>query len=117
MKTQAARVNECVQILRKLEDEVKIPATNASIRVLKKRMGEYWRDGALQEDIFPLFGYDRLIVYRLPALASEKVEVRLKQLTAEELTQHPLPSDLVAALTEQTSSASQSGPTHPSQEE
>ena len=113
MKTQAARINECVQILRKLEDKIKIPATNASIRVLKKRMGVYWRDGALQEDSFLLYGYDRLIVYRLPELASEKVEVTLRQV--EDVTLHPLPSDLVEALTEQTSSESHSGPAHPSQ--
>lgn len=114
-KTQAQRIVECVQILRKLEDIVS--ADNASIRVLKKRMGAYWRDGALQEDTFPLFGYDRFIVYRFPEAAAEKVEVTLRQASAEEITAHQLPSDLVEALTQRTRSASPPGPAHPSPQE
>lgn len=82
-KTQADRVRECVVILKKLVDEVGILETNPSIRLLKKRMGTYWRDGKLQEDRIPLYGYDRVILYRLPRFANQDVEVTLRQVHAK----------------------------------
>ena len=110
-KPQADRVRECLTVLTKMTDEVGISASNASIRVLKKRMGQYWRDGKLQEDRLPLYGYDRVIVYKFPKWAHQSVEVVLKVCKIR----HPqLPSDLVAELEAETNSATQSGPSHPS---
>ena len=110
-KTQADRISECMTILRKLTDEVRIPATNPSIRVLKKRMAQYWRDGLLQEDKLPLYGYDRVIEYRLPKWSNQIVEVTLKV----SKVRHPrLPSDLEAELQVGMNNASQSDPSYPS---
>jgi len=110
-KTQTERITECMTILKKLTDEVGIDAQNPSIRVLKKRMAVYWRDGKLQEDKLPLYGYDRSIIYKFPKWSHQIVEVTLRVNT----TRHPpLPSDLVAELEGQTSNAMQSDPSHPS---
>jgi hypothetical protein len=110
-KTQAERITECMTILRKLTEEVRIPATNPSIRVLKKRMAQYWRDGHLQEDKLPLYGYNRIIVYRLPRWADQIVEVTL---TVTKVRHPRLPSDLEEELRAGTSSATQSDPSCPS---
>jgi len=129
LKPQEKRIHECLVILKKLTDEVGIPATNPSIRTLKKRMGEYWRDGKLQEDALPLFGYNRMIAYKLPKWAHQDVELTLRinnivprsypaDLQAEidsALSMHPPPpSDPVAEVAAQTNNASQSDPSHPS---
>lgn len=110
-KNQADRITECMTILRKLTDDVRIPATNPSIRVLKKRMAKYWRDGLLQEDKLPLYGYNRIIVYRLPRWADQIVEVTLK---ISKVTHPRLPSDLEEELRAGMSSATQSDPSCPS---
>jgi len=78
-KSQTERITECMTILKKLTNDVGILASNPSIRVLKKRMGQYWRDGQLYEDSLPLFGYDRIIMYKLPRWAGQDVEVTLRQ--------------------------------------
>lgn len=127
LKSQEKRIHECLVILKKLTDEVGIPATNPSIRTLKKRMGEYWRDGKLQEDTLSLFGYNRMIVYKLPKWAHQEVELTLRinnivprsypaDLQAEiDAAMHPpLPSDPVAEVAAQTNNASLSDPSHPS---
>lgn len=77
-KPQTDRVIECMAILKKLTEEVGIPADNPSIRVLKKRMGNYWRDGKTQEDVLPLHGYDRNIVYKFPHWSHQFVDLTLK---------------------------------------
>lgn len=110
-KAQADRISECIVILRKITDEVGIRADNPSIRLLKKRMAVYWRDGKLQEDKIPLYGYDRYILYRLPRWSNQIVEVTLR---VSRVIHQSLPSDLLAELEAQTSSAEQSGPSHPS---
>ena len=110
-KTQADRISECMAILRKLTEEVGVPGKNPSIRILKKRMAKYWRDGLLQEDALPLYGYDRIIHYRLPRWAHQTIEVTLK---VSKIMNPPLPSDLVEELQAGTNSATQSGPSHPS---
>ena len=110
-KPQAERIRECITILRKLTDEVGVPATNPSIAVLKKRMGQYWHDGKLQEDQLPLVGYDRIILYRFPRWAHQEIEVTLR---LSRIRNPPLPSDLVAEIEARRNSAMQSGPSHPS---
>lgn len=96
-KPQSERIHECVTILRKMTDELEIPATNASIVLLKKRMGTYWRDGNLQEDRIPLVGSNRYILYRLPRWAHQIVEITLR---AGPITHQALPSDLAAEIAE-----------------
>ena len=94
-KPQADRIRECMVILNKLVNDVGILATNPSIRLLKKRMGTYWRDGKLQEDRIPLYGYDRTILYRFPRLAHQEVEVTLRQVRAKRAF---FPPELLAEL-------------------
>jgi hypothetical protein len=113
-KPQAERISECIAILKRITEEVGIRAENPSIRLLKKRMATYWRDGKLQEDKIPLYGYDRIILYRLPRWAHQEVEVTLR---VSRVRHQSLPSDLLAELEAQTSSAAQSGPEHPSLQE
>lgn len=96
-KPQADRIRECMVILNKLVNEVGILATNPSIRLLKKRMGTYWRDGKLQEDRMPLYGYDRVIMYRFPRLAHQEIEVTLRQIRAKRIL---FPPELLAELEE-----------------
>jgi hypothetical protein len=132
-KTQAERITECMTILKKLTNDVGIDAQNPSIRVLKKRMAQYWRDGKLYEDKLPLWGYDRSIIYRFPRWAHQEVEVTLRvnkirnpaipadleeELAAPEPTPHqPLPSGPAVEAQSGTSSETQSGPSHPSPQE
>ena len=133
-KTQADRITECMTILKRLSEEVGIDAQNPSIRVLKKRMAQYWRDGKLYEEKLPLWGYDRSIIYKFPRWSHQEVEVTLRvnkvknpqipadlqeelastQATNQQPTnQQPL-SDPAAEALRGTSSATQSGPLHPS---
>jgi len=113
-KPQADRVKECITILKKLTDEVGIDPTNPSIVVLKRRMGQYWRDGKTQEDILPLFGYDRMILYKLPKWSHQDVELTLR---VSSIRHPPLPPDLEAELEERRNNATRSGPSPPSQPE
>jgi len=147
-KTQVERITECMTIIKKLINEVGIPALNPSVVVLKKRMAQYWRDGQLYEGSLPLVCYDRIIIYRLPRWSDQKVEVTLRvskdknpvypadleeeicryasvdapthqQLTVAAPVDAPTHQQLLsgpeAASEEQTSSAPQSDPSHPSQ--
>jgi hypothetical protein len=77
-KSQEKRISECLAILKRLTDEVGIPASNPTIRTLKKRMSVYWREGKLQEDSLPLFGYNRSVMYKLPKWEHQEVEVTLR---------------------------------------
>jgi hypothetical protein len=96
-KPQSDRVQECVTILRKITHDLEIPVENPSIRLLKKRMATYWRDGALQEDRIPLVGSNRYILYKLPRWAHQIVEITLR---AGPITHSALPSDLAAEIEE-----------------
>jgi len=128
-KAQAERITECMTILKKLTNDVGISAANPSVVVLKKRMAQYWRDGKLYEDKLPLVAYDRIIMYKFPRWADQQVEVTLRvtknkhsvypsdleeEIHRAALMHQPPPSDPAAASEEQTSSATQSGPLHPS---
>ena len=139
-KPVADRIRECVAILKKLTDELGIDPQNPSIQVLKKRMGEYWRNGKLAEEVLPLFGYDRSILYKFPRWSNQSVQMMLKvnkvahprlpadleeflkqqsqpdsalNANAQPMHQQPL-SDPAAAPAEQTNSVTQSDPSHPS---
>jgi hypothetical protein len=142
-KDQSDRITECLKVLTKLEDELKIPKANPSIQLLRKRMVTYWKDGKTQEERIPLVNSNRNIVYKFPKWAHQEVEVLLRvspitftelpaSLAAELATQpeteivfqEPEPPTfpqllpgLEAVLAEQMSSATQSGPSHPSQAE
>lgn len=125
-------------ILKKLTDDVGVDSQNPSIRVLKKRMAQYWRDGKLYEDKLPLWGYDRSIIYKFPRWAHQEIEVTLR---VNKIRDPPIPADLEEELAKPhqqptlqvdakphqqplsdpaaepphgTSSATQSGPSHPS---
>ena len=106
-KSQAERITECMTIIKKLTNDVGILASNPSIRVLKKRMGQYWRDGQLYEGSLPLFGYDRIIMYKLPRFVGQNVEVTLRQIKNRDITYPPdLEEELIlmdreVALTDQ----------------
>jgi len=88
-KPQAVRVKECITILKKLTDEVGIYFNNPSIVVLKRRMGQYCRDGKTQEDTLPLFGYYRMILYKLPKWSHQDVGLTLRVIS---IRHPPLPS-------------------------
>jgi hypothetical protein len=132
------RIKECITILKKITDELHISEENPTIRVFKKRMAQYWRDGKAQNEKIPLIGYNRIILYTFPKWSHQQVEVTLRvhnvqhpSLPAdleEELkgpatssaavmyqapTQPPQP-DPSAASSAQTNSATQSDPVHPS---
>ena len=94
-KTQAERITECMTILKKLTNDVGIDAQNPSIRVLKKRMAQYWRDGKLYEDKLPLWGYDRSIFYRFPRWAHQEIEVTLR---VNKIRYPEIPADLEEEL-------------------
>jgi hypothetical protein len=137
-KDQSSRITECLKVLTKLEGELKIPKTNPSIQLLRKRMATYWKEGKTQEERIPLVNSNRHIIYKFPRWAHQEVEVllRVSPLTFTELppalaaelatqpeteivfqeptTSPQLPPSLEVELGEQTSSATQSGPLHPS---
>lgn len=79
VKPQAERIKECIVILRKIITELEIPAENPSVKLLTKRMSDYWRDGKYAEDRIPLVNSDRYILYRFPKWAHEIVEVTLRK--------------------------------------
>jgi len=113
-KPQADRVKECITILKKLTDDVGIDVNNPSIVVLKRRMGQYWRDGKTQEESLPLFGYDRMILYKLPKWSHQEVELTLR---VSSVRHPPLPPDLAEELEGRRSSVLLSDPSHPSPQE
>ena len=78
VKSQTDRVTECLVILDKLKEEVKVPMDNPSIIVLKKRMAHYWREGKMEEDILPLYGFNRNIKYKFPRWSHQFVEMTLR---------------------------------------
>ena len=94
-KSQEKRISECLAILKRLTEEVGIPASNPTIRTLKKRMSVYWRDGKLQDDSLPLFGYNRSVMYKLPKWAHQEVEVTLR---INNFTVRKHPDDLQAEI-------------------
>jgi len=94
-KLQEKRISECLAILKRLTEEVGIPASNPTIRTLKKRMSVYWRDGKLQDDSLPLFGYNRSVMYKLPKWEHQEVEVTLR---TNNFTVRKYPDDLQAEI-------------------
>ena len=74
-KPPQERLRECNVILSKLIEEIKVPETNESVLLLKKRMADWVRDGRLREDRIPLVKSDRYIIYRLPRWAHQQAEV------------------------------------------
>ena len=113
-KTAEARLHECNVILGKLVEQVKVPESNLSVVLLKKRMARWVQDGRLQEDRVPLVNSDRYIIYRLPKWANQQAEVTLRKSL---IIHHQLPSDLMAEIEAGTSSVPQSDPAHPSPQE
>jgi len=113
-KLQSQRASECIAILKQIRDDLKIPDTNPSIRLLKKRMEKYIRDGKNQQDRIPLVNSDRFILYRLPRRADEIVEVTMR---VGRVNYQQLPSDLAAELEGQRNSVQQSDPAHLSPQE
>lgn len=136
-KDQSDRITECLNVLAKLEDELKVPKDNPSIRLLRKRMATYWKEGKTQEERIPLVNSNRNIVYKFPRWAHQEVEVllRVSPITftelppalAAELSKQPETEIVIQAPTSpllllgpegaaesQTRSATQSGPSHPS---
>lgn len=111
-KPQSERAKECLNVLGKIVDELKIPAENPSVALLNKRMLQYVDDGKLQEERIPLVGSNRYILYRLPRWAHQQVEVVLR---VSRIMHDRLPTDLEAELRTSSSSATQSAqaPTPP----
>ena len=143
-KDQSNRITECLKVLTKLEGELKIPKSNPSIQLLRKRMATYWKEGKTQEERIPLVNSNRHIIYKFPRWAHQEVEVTLRvnkirnpaipadleeelsrpeptpllsQSQADAKPHQPLPSDPAVAPPSGTSSETQSGPSHPSQPE
>ena len=94
-KPQADKIRECLTILKKLTEEVGIPATNPSIQLFKKRMADYWRTELTMEDRIPLVGSNRYILYKFPRWAHQDVEVVLR---VGRITHSQLPPELQAEV-------------------
>ena len=62
----------------KIIEDLKIPESNESVRLLNVRMAKYITDGRFEEERIPLVGSDRYIVYKFPKWAHEQVEVVLR---------------------------------------
>ncbi len=107
LKPQEERVSECLEVLKKLIDELGVSAENPSIKLFKKRMNDYWRDGKYQNERIPLVGTNRYIMYEFPKWAHKKVEVML-HVGHVRLMFRELPSNLAAELEAGTSSETQS---------
>ena len=97
-KEQQERIRECMVILKKITDDLDIDTNNPSIRVLKKRMATYWRDGALQEDKIPLIGSNRYILYKFPRWGHQIVEITLR---AGPISHFHLSPELMAEITQE----------------
>jgi hypothetical protein len=110
-KTLQERLRESNVILAKLVEDVKIPETNDSVLLLKKRMADWTRDGKTREDRIPLVNSDRYIIYRLPRYAHQQAEVTLRKGL---VIHYQLPSDLAAEALEGMSNAPPSDQAHPS---
>ncbi len=110
-KPQPERVRECLVILSKLIDDLKVPLNNPSICLLKKRMSAYWEDGKYYEDRIPLVGSNRSIMYRFPRWAHQQVEVILR---VGPIHYDRLPSSLEGEALRSENSVTQSDPAHPS---
>ncbi len=106
-KPQEERVSECLAVLKKLIDELGISDENPSIKLFKKRMNDYWRDGKFQNERIPLIGTNRYIMYEFPRWAHKKVEALL-HVAHRRLHFKELPAALQAELEAGTSSAQQS---------
>ncbi len=96
-KSRDDRMKECIIILRKLVTEVEVPAENPSVKLLVKRMSDYWtaEDPLCMEDRIPLVRSDRYILYRLPRWSHQIVEVTLRKGRIRHTT---LPAALQAEL-------------------
>lgn len=115
-KPQEERVSECLAVLKKLIDELGISAENPSIKLFKKRMNDYWRDGKFQNERIPLIGTNRYIMYEFPRWAHKKVEAML-HVAHRRLHFTELPAALQAELEAGTNSAQQSASSHPLQQD
>jgi hypothetical protein len=111
-KSQEERVSECLAVLKKLVDELGISAENPSIKLFKKRMSDYWRDGKFQNERIPLVGTNRYIMYEFPKWAHKKVEAML-HVAHVRLSFKELPSDLAAEIEAGTRNAPQSPSSQP----
>ena len=92
-KPTAEKVAECTAVLMRLKTELGIWDENPSVRLLRKRMGDYWRSERCLEDQIPLVGTNKTIVYRFPRWAGQQVDVMLR---AGPITHQRLPADLEA---------------------
>jgi hypothetical protein len=106
-KPQEERVSECLAVLKKLVDELGISSDNPSIKLFKKRMSDYWREGKYQNERIPLVGTNRYIMYEFPKWAHKKVEAML-HVAHVRLNFTELPSALAAELEAGKSNALQS---------
>ncbi len=79
-KSATDRIQECILLLTQLRTDplIQISEQNPSLALLKKRMGTYWREGALMEDRIPIQGTNRSFVYRFPRWADQYVELTLR---------------------------------------
>jgi hypothetical protein len=106
-KQQRQRVNECLEILKKITDDLNIDKDNPSVRLLKKRMIEYWHDGLHHDGKIPLVGTKRSFIYAFPRWEHQIVEITLR---SGPIMFRKLPANLEEELTAQTNNVMQSGP-------
>lgn len=92
-KPQTDRITECLVLLQKLA-ELGVTSENPSVRVLKKRMAQYWREGLKEEGSIPLVGSNRSMMYTFPKWSHQFVDVTLR---VNKLTP-TYPPDLVAEI-------------------
>ncbi len=107
IKSQHNRVNECIEILKKITDDLNIDRNNPSVQILKKRMLKYWHDGTPQNGRIPLLGSNRSFLYSFPKWEHEIVEITLR---TGPIHFQRLPSGLEEELLEQMNNAPKSDP-------
>ena len=110
-KPTEEKIAECTAVLKRFTQEFGVWTQNPSLRLLRKRMGDYWRSERCLEDRIPLVGTNKTIVYRFPRWAGQQVDVMLR---AGPITHSQLPADLAAEVDTGTQSAPRSDPECPS---
>ena len=84
VKPREDRVAECLDLIKQLTERLGIPGDNPSMRVLRKRMANYWHtevgtnSPVSMDGTLPLISSNRTIHYKFPLLKHKHVELWLK---------------------------------------
>lgn len=101
LKPTKDRIVECVSLMKQLNEKYGIPLENPSIKLLNKRMVDYYKfyddevsiDNPIEGSI-PLVSSNRTLFYRFPLRSDKFVEIWLKVDSGE----RQYPEDLKALM-------------------